>query len=110
MQDWLQGKYGVPGLRNVMEKFYGIIQTLWDDWMLNGKINPVAGIFISKVYFGYKESHEIIMIPQSEEQISVEDLIAEAERLPSKDDRYIDVGEDELRPCTEIDTEFKIEE
>ena len=33
--------------------------------MLNGKINPVSGIFIGKNHFGYQDKQEVIVTPQS---------------------------------------------
>ncbi len=31
------------------------METMWEDYMLNGQINPVSGIFLGKNNFGYRD-------------------------------------------------------
>ena len=33
--------------------------------MMNGKINPVSGIFIGKNHFGYTNKQEIVLVPKN---------------------------------------------
>ena len=35
------------------------------DYMQNGKINPVSGIFLMKNNFGYKDQQEVVVTPQA---------------------------------------------
>ena len=35
------------------------------DYMQNGKINPVSGIFLMKNNFGYADKQEVVVTPQN---------------------------------------------
>lgn len=41
------------------KQVYSILNTLWEDYMLNGKVNPAAGIFIGKNNFGYRDEQKL---------------------------------------------------
>jgi hypothetical protein len=41
--------------------------------MMNGKINPVSGIFLGKNNFGYQDKQEYVLTP-NQHQVSVEDV------------------------------------
>lgn len=60
------------------------------DYMQNGKINPVSGIFLMKNSFGYKDQQEVVVTPSSPlgEQTDPEELR----------NRYIDSLPEELPP------------
>lgn len=60
------------------------------DYMQNGKINPVSGIFLMKNNFGYKEQQEVVVTPSSPlgEQTDPEELR----------NRYIESLPEELPP------------
>lgn len=36
-----------------------------EDYMLNGKINPVSGIFLMKNNFGYTDKSEVVLTPNT---------------------------------------------
>lgn len=38
---------------------YNLLNQLWEDYMLAGKVNPVSGIFLGKNNFGYADKQEI---------------------------------------------------
>ena len=48
-----------------IKKAYQLLENLWENYMLNGKINPASGIFIGKNQFGYRDVQENVVIPQS---------------------------------------------
>lgn len=48
---------------DLIKKAYILLQELYEDYMLNGKINPVAGIFIGKNHFGYQDKTEVVLTP-----------------------------------------------
>jgi hypothetical protein len=61
-----------------------VLEALWEDYMQNGKINPVSGIFIGKNHFGYQDKQEVVLTPnnplgehQSAEQLADEYELAE---------------------------------
>lgn len=48
-----------PYLRDEAKRAHVILTTLWEDYMQNGKINPVSGIFLGKNHFGYKDKQDV---------------------------------------------------
>ena len=38
---------------------------MWADFMLNGKINPASGIFLSKNWFNYKDVADVVVTPNN---------------------------------------------
>ena len=62
--------------KDIIIDAYRIIEVAWEDAMASGKINPVAGIFIAKNNFGYRNDAEVIVStrntlgePQSQEEL-----------------------------------------
>ena len=47
-----------------------------EDYMQNGKINPVSGIFLMKNNFGYADKQEVVLTPNNPlgEQKSTDEL------------------------------------
>lgn len=39
------------------------MELLWEQLMLNGKTNPVSGIFMGKNNFGYQDKQEHVLTP-----------------------------------------------
>ena len=72
---------------NTIKKAYQILNLMMEDYMQNGKINPVSGIFLMKNNFGYSDKQEFVLTPNSPlgQQKSTEEI----------EQRYIDsVAED----------------
>lgn len=44
---------------NVLKRAYDLLNAQMEDYMQNGKINPVSGIFLMKNAWGYKDKQEI---------------------------------------------------
>ena len=42
-----------------------VLESLWNDWMQSGKINPASGIFIGKNMFGYKDVQDVVVTPNN---------------------------------------------
>lgn len=68
--------------RNLVKKARNILEELWEDYMLNGKINPVSGIFIGKNHFGYTDKREVILTPP--------DPLGNAKDMKKLEEQYID--------------------
>lgn len=49
----------------VVQKAMHALEELWEDYMQNGKINPVSGIFLGKNHFGYVDKQEISVEPKN---------------------------------------------
>ena len=49
--------------RDSIKKAYEYMEILWENYMQNGKINPVSGIFLGKNNFGYQDRTEYVVTP-----------------------------------------------
>ncbi len=49
--------------RDCIKKAYDFMENLWENYMQNGKINPVSGIFLGKNNFGYQDKTEYVVTP-----------------------------------------------
>ena len=61
-----------------IKKAYDFLETLWENYMHNGKINPVSGIFLAKNNFGYQDKVEHVITPNTNNSAdySAEDIRA----------------------------------
>lgn len=48
---------------DLIKKAYKTMENLWENYMQNGKINPVSGIFLGKNNFGYVDKTEHVVTP-----------------------------------------------
>lgn len=51
--------------RDSIKKAYKLMENLWENYMQNGKINPVSGIFLAKNNFGYQDKTEYVLTPNT---------------------------------------------
>ena len=51
--------------KDSIKKAYEMMENLWENYMQNGKINPVSGIFLGKNNFGYQDKQEHIVTPNT---------------------------------------------
>jgi len=67
LSDWSNGsRRGKTDNRTqIIQQAYNVLGELWEDYMLNGKINPVSGIFIGKNHFGYTDKSEVVIEPKN---------------------------------------------
>ena len=57
-------EYDLPTTTLVaIKKAYKLMENLWENYMQNGKINPVSGIFLGKNNFGYQDKTEYVVTP-----------------------------------------------
>ena len=61
---------------DLIKKAYKTLEILWEDYMNNGKINPVSGIFLGKNNYGYQDKTEYVLTPnqQSDNDYNAEDI------------------------------------
>lgn len=84
--EWKQGNFRAGTHQQIICEAYDVLEALWEDYMLNGKINPVSGIFLGKNNFGYADKQEYVLTP-NQQQLSVEDvraISAKYEELPGE--------------------------
>lgn len=63
--NWRNQKHRDDSYQAVVLKAYGIMESLWEDYMQNGKINPVSGIFLAKNNYGYQDRQEMVVTPNT---------------------------------------------
>ena len=51
--------------RDSIKKAYAFLENLWENYMLNYKIHPTAGIFLAKNNFGYKDEQTHNIVPNN---------------------------------------------
>ena len=61
--DWRRGTYRADTHQAVICQAYDLLEELWENYMQNGKINPVSGIFLGKNNFGYQDKQEYVVTP-----------------------------------------------
>ena len=59
--------------RNAIKKGYSIMNQMMTQTMANGKINPVAAIFLLKNNHGYKDQTDVVVTPNNPYQATSDD-------------------------------------
>ncbi len=87
---WSVGDTRSDTHRNTIKKAVQMLDAQMVDYMQNGKINPVSGIFLMKNSFGYKDQQEVVVTPNAPlgDQVSPDELR----------ERYIESMPEELPP------------
>lgn len=62
--------------RDSIKRAYEYMEILWENYMQNGKINPVSGIFLGKNNFGYQDKTEYVLTPnqQNDSDYNADDI------------------------------------
>jgi hypothetical protein len=63
LASWKRGEYRGTTHSHLIEKAVMVLEELWTDYMQNGLVNPVSGIFLGKVMFGYKDVQDYVITP-----------------------------------------------
>ncbi len=71
--EWKNGGFRAGTHQAIICEAYDVLEALWEDYMMNGKINPVSGIFLGKNNFGYQDRQEYVLTP-NQQQITQEDV------------------------------------
>ena len=75
--NWLNEKTGAvknPKSLDTLKEAYTLINSYYSHMMNNGKINPVAGIFLMKNNMGYKDTTDYIITANQENTLSLTDI------------------------------------
>ena len=71
---------------DAIKKAYDFLGNLWENYMQNGKINPVSGIFLGKNNFGYQDKTDVVITPNAPEADYNAKEIADRYLLPESRD------------------------
>ncbi len=63
--EWSVGNVRSSTHFDTIKKAVQMLDAQMVDYMQNGKINPVSGIFLMKNSFGYKDQQEVVVTPNS---------------------------------------------
>lgn len=84
-----------PEVATSIKKAYFLMENLWENYMQNGKVNPVAGIFLGKNNYGYQDKTEYVLTPNAQQDSDYSaDEIRQRYITPDQTKRLSD-GEDE---------------
>lgn len=63
--EWVNGAGGnkPKEVTDTIKRAYQILNFMIEEYMQNGKINPVSGIFLMKNNFGYRDQTEVVVTP-----------------------------------------------
>lgn len=72
---------------DIIHEVYDSLEVLWENYMSNGKINPVSGIFLGKNHFGYADRQEYVVTPNTSGLSTTDPATIEAKyaELPDTD-------------------------
>ena len=66
LRNWKSGNFRVETHQDPIRRAYRMLEELWEDYMINGKINPVSGIFIAKNMFpDYRDQQDLVVSPNT---------------------------------------------
>ena len=65
IRTWYNEDYRGTTHSNLIKKAYDLLEELWEDYMLNGKINPVSGIFLGRNNWNYQDKIDIVVTPNN---------------------------------------------
>ncbi len=77
---WKREEYRARTHSPVIKKAYGILHALWQDYMQNGKINPVSGIFLGTNIFEYHNTNDVVVRPEPADQTVPQEVLEERYR------------------------------
>lgn len=66
MWNWQVGNtHKTKEVRDIIKRAYNMLNAMIEEYMQNGKINPIAGIFFLKNHFGYDDKTEVVVTPKT---------------------------------------------
>ena len=73
-----------PESIKVLKKYHQIINSQMEILMQEGKIQPLAGIFLMKNNMQYSDKTEYVITPNAQNQVDTQKLIEQAQDLPEE--------------------------
>ena len=65
INQWKNGDCRSSTHTAIIKKALVLMEEIWVDYMMNGKVNPGSGIFIGKNHFGYKDVQDVVITPNN---------------------------------------------
>lgn len=92
---WKEGQVRGATHCDLVKKTYAILEELWEDYMQNGKINPVSGIFLGKNHFGYQDKTDVV-VRRGEDEATIPQEVLEERYRDALGDGTIDTTGEEV--------------
>lgn len=73
LNTWKNGEYRTGTHSDIIKKAYNIMEEMWADYMIYGKVNPPTGIFLAKNWYGYKDVADVVVTPNNPYQAASDD-------------------------------------
>ena len=61
--NWRTGTFRAGTHEEIIVRAYDLLEEMWENYMLNGKINPTAGLFLGCNNFGYHDVRQVNLNP-----------------------------------------------
>ena len=84
--EWKQGVVRAGTHQAIILEAYDMLEEMWEHYMMNGKINPVSGIFLGKNNFGYQDKQEYVVTPNQNGISTTDPTVIEAKYAELPDD------------------------
>ena len=65
LNQWENGGTRAATHTDIVKRARCLIEEMWADMMMTGKINPASGIFLSKNWFNYKDVADVVVTPNN---------------------------------------------
>ena len=65
LNKWENGVVRASTHTDIIKKARRLIEEMWADMMMTGRINPASGIFLSKNWFNYKDVADVVVTPNN---------------------------------------------
>lgn len=81
---WHRGETRSRTHSPLIKKAYDFLEELWEDYMLNGKVNPASGIFLGRNHWGYQDQVNVVVTPSNNlsETMTPEMIEAQLDDIP----------------------------
>jgi hypothetical protein len=61
--EWKNGGFRANTHEEIIVRAYDVLEEMWENYMQNGKINPMAGVFLGVNNYGYKDVKQVNLTP-----------------------------------------------
>lgn len=72
--NWKVGNFRAGTHEEIIVRAYSVLEALWENYMMHGKINPMTGVFLGVNNFGYQDVKQVNVTPVTNTQPEVIDL------------------------------------
>lgn len=88
LNEWKNGEVRASTHGDIIKRAYGVLEEMWTDFMVYGKVNPPTGIFLAKNWYGYKDVADVVVTPNNPMQGLDADTARRrlVEAIPDEDD------------------------